>query len=234
MPIGNRHFDLSVLRTNVQKMNGFVLVLILLAAASVVIWAVVGAIHKNNPRTADLDKGVHNLPKVLTDLESMSESDLRWLQKETRDNSAVDIHTAAQTRIIHRRIRQLLGDDAGLPKLGYRPTVENRPAEQHRPPHGYVYLLKMYGVTKVGITLDVERRMKEHRRNGWKQVRVWKVRDIDEAKRIEKSCLHIAASLGTLLTDEQLRAIMPQGGYTEVTRMSPEHLERLIDEQVNP
>ena len=214
-------------------MNGFVLAIILLAAASVVAWAVVGAGRKDNPSTVDLGRGVHNLPKVLTDLESMSESDLRWLLNETRDISAVDIHTAAQTRIIHRRIRQLLSEDAGLPKLGVRPTVENRPSKQHRPQPGYVYLLKMYGVTKVGVTLDVERRMKEHRRNGWKRVRVWKVRDIDEAKRIEKSCLQTAQNLGALLTDEQLRAIMPQGGYTEVTRMSPEHLQRLLNEQTN-
>jgi hypothetical protein len=44
----------------------------------------------------------------------------------------------------------------------------------------YVYLMKMYGVTKVGVTSDIDRRMAEHRRNGWKQVKVWEVQNMAE------------------------------------------------------
>ena len=216
-----------------RGMDALAVVLVLAVLMLFLLWLVSKASAKSKPPAADLDRGVHDLTKVLSDLEAMSESDLRWLLNETKDLSMLDVHTAAQTRVIHQQIRHLLGKDTGHPKLGQRPRPKSQPAgQQHRPP-GYVYLLKMYGVTKVGVTSDVDRRLKEHRRNGWKQVRVWKVRDIETARRIERSCLQTARNLGALLTDEQLRGIMPQGGYTEVTRMSTDHLERLITEQVN-
>jgi hypothetical protein len=55
--------------------------------------------------TADLEKGVHNFPEVLNELEEMSASELKSLLTLSTDPSVVGLHTAAQMEVVHERIR---------------------------------------------------------------------------------------------------------------------------------
>ncbi len=167
---------------------------------------------------------------TLADLRKFSRTELLAFLAGTNDLSQFDGETRTNIIALRERVNVALGSAKGGDPFAIA-AVEVFVVDDATPRERvYVYLMKMYGVTKVGVTSDIDRRMAEHRRNGWKQVRVWKVQNMAEARRIERRCLTTASGLGALLSDTELQALMPQGGYTEVTRMSVDHLERIIND----
>lgn len=86
---------------------------------------------------------------------------------------------------------------------------------------GGVYLIARselgQNFVKVGIGNDLDRRVRQHARQGWMLVRSYQIDTEAEARRVEREAhAALAGHKPDPQTVQMLRSSMPQGGFTEV------------------